>query len=73
VSDLDALAAIKVENHGLFALHNFPCPVCREKHAVLDLSRGVMEPCWTCQEDRYQLVRLPRWVPRWLARRWVAP
>ena len=33
--------------------HDYSCPVCRDKHAVL--SRGLMTPCWTCRE-KYALV-----------------
>jgi hypothetical protein len=54
------LAEITVENLGPAALHNMPCAVCREKPAVLDLSRGLMEPCWTCQERGWE-TRRRRW------------
>jgi hypothetical protein len=67
---MNELAEVHVDVHGPFALHDFPCPVCRERHAVLDLSRGVMEPCWVCQGIGYQLVRAPRWAHR-LVKRWA--
>lgn len=40
-----------------FATHDMPCAICRENHAVLDLSTGVMQPCWECQENGWRLVR----------------
>lgn len=46
---MNELAKIKVEVHGPMATHNMPCAVCRRRHAVLDLSTGVMQPCWCCQ------------------------
>jgi hypothetical protein len=35
--------------------HDYSCPVCREKYAVL--SRGVMQPCWDCQGRGYKIVQ----------------
>jgi hypothetical protein len=50
------LAEIKVIELGPIAVHNMPCPVCREEHAVLDLSCGIMTPCRKCQKEGYWLV-----------------
>ena len=33
--------------------HDYSCPICREEHAVI--SQGVMGPCWTCQEDGWEV------------------
>ena len=48
--------------------HDYSCPVCREKHAVL--SSGLMIPCWTCQED-YELVKKDKrnWIQKLLGLR----
>lgn len=51
------LPKMELEILGPAAIHNHPCCVCREKLSVLDLSRGVMEPCWSCQELGYQVTR----------------
>jgi hypothetical protein len=40
-----------LEFHGPVAFHNMPCAVCRQQHAVLDLSRGVFQPCWGCRRN----------------------
>lgn len=53
--------------YGPAASHNHPCCVCRKNHSVLDLSRGVMEPCWDCQKQGYQIVKQK---PRWMSRFW---
>jgi hypothetical protein len=37
------------------AEHNMPCAVCRSRHAVLVLDKGVFEPCWECQSRGWQL------------------
>lgn len=39
------------------ARHDYSCPVCREAHAVLDLSSGLMQPCRGCQKQGYTLKR----------------
>jgi hypothetical protein len=61
------LAKIEVvTDGGPWAEHNMPCAVCREHHAVLDLSCGVMEPCWRCQRDGWKLTRVKRrWWNGW--------
>ncbi len=45
---------------GIAYEHNHPCCICREKHSVLDLSRGVMEPCWNCQKAGYKVVKIEK-------------
>lgn len=51
------LAEISIEMHGPAAKHNMPCAVCRVRHAVLDLSTGIMQPCWLCQDVRYRVAK----------------
>lgn len=59
-----------IEVPGPFAIHNMPCAVCRERPAVLDLSRGAFDPCWECQENGWILTRTgSRRFQRWLRRR----
>lgn len=49
------VAYIWVQFFGPAAEHNMPCAVCGEKHAVLDCNTGVMQPCWTCQAEGYEI------------------
>lgn len=58
------LNTVEVHVHGPAAEHNMPCCVCGKKHAVLYLSRGTFQPCWSCQEQGWRTVRLPRWLAR---------
>lgn len=51
------LPEIVVTILGPAATHNMPCSVCRTQHAVLDLSTGLMQPCWDCQGKGYRLVK----------------
>ena len=43
-----------IDNHVMFAHHDMPCPVCRSKHAVLNMNTGVFNPCWDCQSDGWK-------------------
>lgn len=54
------LPEMRVEVIGPMALHNHPCPVCRKQYSVLDLSCGVMTPCWECQKDGWVTLKLER-------------
>lgn len=64
------LAEIRVEVPGPFAMHNMPCAVCRERHAVLTLDNGLMQPCWDCQEAGWRLRKTrARW--RYRIARWI--
>lgn len=36
---------------GPWAHHNFPCPICHECVAVLELDGWVFQPCRGCQAD----------------------
>jgi hypothetical protein len=61
------LAKIEVmTDGGPWATHNMPCPVCRDNHALLDLSCGVMKPCRHCREKGYRLVLGETWFQRWI-------
>ena len=47
---------------GPFAYHNYLCAVCREEKAVLNLSTGILGPCWVCHSKGYKIVKLPKWL-----------
>lgn len=53
------LAGIVVYLHDSYMLanHNYPCPVCKLKHAVLVTNTGIFEPCWDCQKKGYKIVK----------------
>jgi len=40
--------------------HDYSCPVCREEHAVVNGSTGVMGPCWGCRAAGWQIKRIDR-------------
>lgn len=52
-----------------FATHDQACAACQERHAVIDLSTGLFQPCWECQGRGYVLIRRPKWRRR-LVRWW---
>ncbi len=48
--------------------HDYSCPVCRENHAILDGSNGVMGPCWSCQEKNWKIIQVDKrswWEKLW--------
>lgn len=38
-------------------MHNMPCAVYRDKHAVLDMNTGIFQPSWQAQEAGWRLVK----------------
>lgn len=50
---------------GMVARHNYPCPVCRNKVAVLELHTGRFSPCWSCQSEGWRVTKLSL-ITRWL-------
>lgn len=44
---------------GMMVNHDYSCPCCRENHAVLNLSNGVMMPCRKCDKD-YALIKIDK-------------
>ena len=52
------LAEIKmVTDGGPWCIHNMPCAVCGNSHAVYNLSIGVFLPCWECQKKGFVLIK----------------
>jgi hypothetical protein len=61
------IADIEIHMHDFSATHNYPCPICREKHAVLDLSCGVMKPCRDCRDwVTIKPSKLLKFIMRWV-------
>lgn len=42
--------------------HNYLCAVCREKPAVVETWHGVLQPCWVCQKNGWELYRRQSFV-----------
>lgn len=55
-----------ITDGGPWASHDFACPVCHNKHAVLDLNTGVFQPCWDCQTLGWLLTKRTSKLTRWL-------
>ena len=53
-----------VTDGGPWATHNYPCPVYREKHAVINLNSGVFEPSWQAQLEGWHLIKADNWFKR---------
>lgn len=54
-----------IADEGPFAIHNMPCTVCRKRHAVLDLTCGLMRPCWECAALGWEVRKLGRFRLWW--------
>lgn len=52
----------KYKNEGPIMCHNYYCAVCKEHPGVQDLSSGILQPCWGCQ-NKYRVVKLT-WISR---------
>ena len=48
---------VYMHSSGMTCKHDYSCPVCRDNHAILDLSWGAMAPCWDCQEKGFGLIK----------------
>jgi hypothetical protein len=62
----DLARILAVTDWGPWAEHNFPCPVCKQRVAVVDLDGWVFGPCPECRSAGWEL-RLRS------ARHWWAP
>lgn len=70
-SERPALAEVRaVTDWGPWAQHNFPCPVCKERGARVDLAGWVFSPCDHCTVAGWELrIRHKRWWERLTRRR----
>lgn len=55
----DTLCPVEVFFHdsGMIATHNYPCPVCKTKHAVFVSHKGHFEPCVGCQAAGWSIIK----------------
>lgn len=55
--------------------HDIACPVCFDASAMLirdvtpDRYRQTVQPCDACAEQGYRVLKLPKWLARWLGDR----
>lgn len=62
---LPVLDVTIVTDGGPWAQHNHPCPVCGDRHAIMDLGGGVFGPCGECTAEGWSLTyRRRRWWRR---------
>ena len=61
------LAEIEINDFGgaPVADHNFPCPACGKKKAMLFMNTGRFHPCCDCTCQGWVMILLPSWVLRW--------
>lgn len=55
---------------GMNMLHNLPCPIYYDKHAVFDVNHQCFTPCWFARNEGWMFVRATGWKQRiikWLA------
>jgi hypothetical protein len=58
IADNHELAQIIVATDGgPWAMHNFPCPVCQQRAAILNLNTGIFEPCGIDKAKGWELVQ----------------
>lgn len=43
---------------GIVVEHDQACSVCYDKHAVFNTNTCVFQPCWDCQDNGYQTLRI---------------
>lgn len=55
-----------VTDGGPWASHDYPCPVFRDRPAVLNLSKGIFEPSWEAQDKGYHLVKVDTYLKKLL-------
>ncbi len=60
------LAEILVDTDGVIAEHNFPCPICKSNHAVLNTVSSEFCPCWKCQNKKWVTLKIKSGFVRWL-------
>jgi hypothetical protein len=44
-----------VTDWGPWAQHNFPCPVCKDQAAIVDIDGWVFRPCARCRQQGWEL------------------
>jgi hypothetical protein len=71
MADRHEIAQITIATDGgPWAIHNFPCPICLKRPAILNLNTGVFEPCGVDRAEGWTIIRWKhlRWerFTRWL-------
>lgn len=59
---------------GPWAMHDYACPILRDRHAVLRMNDGIFTPSWDAQKLGWRTVRaqtpLQRWILRTFFKEW---
>lgn len=48
-------------NHGIFAEHDYCCPVYCDEPAIFNCNTGIFEPSWKAQHLGFRMVRFKKW------------
>jgi len=70
-ADMLAMHVPRLEIIGPVAIHDAACAVCRRNKAVYDLNRGVLGPCWFCQDAGWSLRSPSQEAHWWVVRFWL--
>lgn len=57
-----------IYNNGLIAEHDMACAVCHQFPAVINCQTGVFSPCWKCQGKGWHIMKLPKFIKRFIER-----
>lgn len=52
-------ASVWLHDSGMLVQHDYPCTVCSEEPAVLNLGTGIFQPCRTCESKGYRVTQTP--------------
>ena len=53
--------------HFMGMRHNYVCSVCKDESGVQNCNTGILEPCRTCQQKGYRVIKLT-WFDKLLGR-----
>jgi hypothetical protein len=70
ITQISPAIAVKTDG-GPWAEHNFPCPVCKVRTAIMSLDGWFFRPCWECTDEGWALIHkaaLPWWKRMLLGR-----
>lgn len=59
---------IVIDETGMAATHNYPCPIYENEHAVYVLNTGTFIPSWKAQLDGWQLIKFDSQIKKLILR-----
>ena len=58
---------IQIDNYGLYAEHNMPCPIYYDiEKAVYNCNTGMFNTSWKAQADGYRIIKCKGKLRNWL-------